>query len=100
MTHAGVPLTTYRPMPADFPEMFVLLGWDTICEHYQAHKTTVKRWMLNHGEEGLRERRRAYLEAIYAARGHKVPGIKPGARAKRYVLGRTLSAVNHRTREE
>lgn len=93
MPWGGVPKTTYRPVPGDFREAFARLGWDGILAHYRVHRDTVKRWMLDLGEDDLRQARREYLEAEYAKTGRRVGGQRPG-RAKRYVLGRTLSAVN------
>jgi hypothetical protein len=82
-----------RPMPRDFPETFARVGWDGIEAEYRAHKDTIKRWMVEFGEDELKAGRRAFLEVAYAAMGKRIPGRRPG-RAKRYVLGRTLSAVN------
>jgi hypothetical protein len=67
----------YRPIPRDFAETFVRVGWEGIEAAFRAHKTTIKRWMIAYGEAELIRRRRA-LEALYAARGHRVPGMTPG----------------------
>lgn len=90
--HAG-----YRPMPRDFAETFVRVGWDGIEAEARAHKTTIVRWIeaydaeaIAEGRPVLNQLRRTHLEAIYAARGHRVFGRKPGqSRAARYVMGRT-----------
>lgn len=102
MSHAGVPLKTYRPMPVDFPETFERVGWEGIEAECRAHKTTIKRWMLSFGEEELQRRRRAWLEARYGERGHRIGGVRPGLKTKaaRYVAGRTRSAVNPYPSEE
>ena len=75
---ATIPATTYRPMPASFPEIFARVGWDGIEAECRAHRTTIKRWMLNFGEAELIRRRREYLQAQYAARGHRIGGVRPG----------------------
>ncbi|WP_375249529.1 hypothetical protein [Sphingomonas sp.] len=80
-------------MPADFPEAFARVGWEGIEDEMRAHKDTIKRWMIDHGEEQLQQARRAYLEAKYAAQGKRVGGIRPGrklGKRARYVMGRTL----------
>lgn len=56
-------------MPIDFPQMFVLLGWEAIEDHYQTNQRAVRRWMVQAGEEDLIARRRGYVRKIYAARG-------------------------------
>ena len=57
-------------MPADFPEMFVRLGWEAIEEHYQTNQRAVRRWMRHAGgEEEMIARRRGYMRKLYAARG-------------------------------
>lgn len=84
----------YRPIPRDFTETFARVGWEGIEAEYRAHKTTVKRWMVELGEDMLRAARREWLEQYYAVHhgGKQIPGRRPG-RAKRYVLGRTLAKV-------
>lgn len=69
-------------MPIDFPEMFVLLGWEAIEDHYQASQRAVRRWMRQVGELDLIARRRGYLRKVYAARGCATAGgRKPGSKA-------------------
>jgi hypothetical protein len=34
----------YRPVPKDFPETFVEVGWRGIEKEYRAHAKTIKRW--------------------------------------------------------
>ena len=70
-----------RPMPPDFPDMFVRLGWDAIEDHYDTGQTVVKRWMREAGEQLLIELRRGYVRKQHAARGFRsVMGRKPGAK--------------------
>lgn len=85
----------YRPIPRDFIETFARVGWEGIEAEYRAHKTTIKRWMVELGEEMLRAARREWLERHYAVHhgGKRIPGARPGM-ARRYVLGRTLVAVS------
>jgi hypothetical protein len=93
-------------MPADFPETFARVGWDAIESECRAHKTTIKRWMIEYGEVELQQMRRDFLIAKKAALGHRIGGVAPGKRigqkywsdgdrkrGKRYVMGRTLTAV-------
>jgi hypothetical protein len=66
-------------MPADFPDMFVLLGWEAIEDHYTAGQRAIKRWLRQCGEEDILTRRRSYLRKLYASRGLAgIPGRKPG----------------------
>ncbi|WP_277968189.1 hypothetical protein [Sphingomonas echinoides] len=68
-------------MPADFPEMFVLLGHKTIEYHYCAGIGTIKRWMREYGEADLIQVRRGYLRKLYASKGSRTAaGSKPGVR--------------------
>jgi len=80
----------YRPMPADFPKLFVELGWGGVGAALFAHRRSVTRWLEQAGAEDLRQKRREFLEQRYAETGRRVPGAKPGrSRAARYVLGLT-----------
>ncbi len=68
-------------MPADFPDVFVRLGWEEIEEHYDTGQTVVKRWMRLVGEQRLIELRRAYLRKVRAANGiRNICGRKPGSK--------------------
>ena len=68
-----------RPMPQDFPDMFVRLGWEAIEDHYDTGQTVVKRWMREFGEFRLIELRRAYMRKVRAAQGiATITGVKPG----------------------
>lgn len=68
-------------MPADFPEMFVLLGHKTVEDYYSTAWRPVKRWMQQYGEERLIQLRRAYLRKLAAARGRSTStGRHPGVR--------------------
>lgn len=85
----------YRPMPNDFAETFIRVGWDGIEAETRAHKTTIVRWIhihdaaaLRDGKPVLNQLRRQFLEAQYAAQGKRVGGRRPGmSNAARYVMG-------------
>lgn len=51
----------YRPVPPDFPQTFVRLGWGKMEKHYRAHARTIKRWLTICGEDGLQQQRRDYV---------------------------------------
>jgi hypothetical protein len=90
MTWAGLPTRPRRPMPRDFPDTFARVGWDGIEAEMRAHKDTIRRWMIDYGQEELIRMRREYLEQKYAAEGRKIGGVRPGRKlsaASRYVLG-------------
>lgn len=53
----------YRPVPADFVEVFTRLGWSLVGEHYNAHWRTIKRWIAICGKPGLTKARRDYVKA-------------------------------------
>jgi hypothetical protein len=41
----------YRPVPADFDETFIRVGWTSICEELNAGWVTVTKWMkIRNGE--------------------------------------------------
>lgn len=71
-----------RPMPADFPEMFVLLGHKVVEDYYGTSWRVVKRWMRQTlGEAELIGLRRGYLRKVAAAKGLPMAvGCKPGRR--------------------
>lgn len=53
----------YRPVPADFVEVFVRVGWSGIERHYRAHWQTIRRWHIICGGEALSAARRDYVKA-------------------------------------
>lgn len=74
----------YRPCPDDFREVFLRLGQSlAIIEHYRTNYRCIRRWIDECGGEDLRAER------------YRVSGGfgRPSKRSKRYVLGRTLTAV-------
>lgn len=81
-----------RPVPRDFAEMFVRLGWGRgITEHYGCNDRSITRWIEECGGDKLRAKRSAvtgqpftrrrskyptYAEAVAAiVRGEEVPAI-------------------------
>lgn len=76
----------YRPCPSDFRETFLELGWDGIDEHYHTNWRVIRRWIEEAGGEKLRAERRELSGGT----------ARPTLRAKRFVLGRTLTAVKPR----
>lgn len=98
----------YRDVPTDFVERWCRVGWDGARDEFGAHNATIQKWITAHdlraeidGTPMLHELRRQWLERHYEEHhpGKKIRGRKPG-RAKRYVQGRTLSAVIVRSGEE
>jgi hypothetical protein len=73
----------YRPVPADFRETYLRMGWDGIEEHYGANYRCIARWIEESGGDALRAERAALSGGF----------VRPRQRSKRYVLGRTLTAV-------
>ena len=74
----------YRPCPSDFREVFLQLGQSkAIEEHYRTNWRVVIRWINECGGDELRAER------------CKISGgpARPNQRSKRYMLGRTLTAV-------
>jgi hypothetical protein len=69
------------------------MGWDGIADHYRTNWRVIRRWIEECGGEALREER-AQLSG-YRTR----PDIRSG-RAKRYVLGLKLTAVQRKAGEE
>ena len=61
----------YRPVPQDFDEMFIRLGWSSICDHYACGWMTVTKWMAIRGRDRLREARAAYVREHGPARSPK-----------------------------
>ena len=79
------------PCPPDFREVYLRLGQDrAIEEYYRCNWRCIVRWIEEAGGEALRAERRAI-------------SVEPRGRPdgqKRYVLGRTLTAVNGRKKGE
>lgn len=74
----------YRPVPADFREVFLRLGQDkAIEEHYRTNWRVIIRWIGECGGDELRAERAAITGSP----------LKPHRRSARYVMGRTLTAV-------
>jgi hypothetical protein len=75
----------YRPAPEDFRDVFLRLGQSKdIEEHYRTNWRVIIRWIDECGGEQLRQDRAAITGNV----------MHPDRRrAKRYVLGRTLTAV-------
>jgi hypothetical protein len=80
----------YRPCPADFRDRFIEMGWDGIEDHYRTNWRVIRRWIEQCGGDELRARRRE------VSGGTERPSLRAESRAKRYVLGRTLSSVKSR----
>jgi hypothetical protein len=72
--------TLYRPVPRDFEETFVRIGWGEIESHYRAHAKTIAKWLEVCGRDRLRAARAAYV------REH---GVARNPVRMNYVMGRT-----------
>lgn len=81
----------YRPKPDDFRATYIAMGWDGIEDHYGTNWRVIRRWIDEEGREQLAADRAAHVRAGLAERR---------ARRSRYVMGRTLTAVQPRTRTE
>jgi len=77
----------YRLKPADFRATYILIGWDGITDHYNTNWRVIRRWIEEEGREELIAARAAYVEE---------QRVKVRSRRKRYVMGRTLTAVKPR----
>lgn len=83
----------YRPLPADFRERFLELGQGKeIEEHYRTNWRVVRRWIEEAGGDALRKER-------YRLSGGFARPNKRGDKAKRYVMGKTLTAVRPKGRK-
>lgn len=81
----------YRPCPPDFRDRYIELGQGKeIEDHYRTNWRVIRRWIEEAGGDALRLDR------------YKVSGgfARPGKRTKRYVLGRTMTAVKPGKRKE
>lgn len=77
----------YRPAPSDFRETYLRLGQDkAIEEHYRTNWRCIIRWIDECGGDDLRAERAAVTGRP----------SRPERRSKRYVLGKTLTAVGNR----
>lgn len=52
----------YRPLPADFAEVYVKMGWDGIDEHYGTNWRVIRRWIEIAGRDKLIAARAAHVE--------------------------------------
>ena len=73
----------YRPKPPDFRDVYLRMGWDGITDHYRTNWRVIRRWIDEEGREELAAARRA---AVLQKNDQE-----RRERARRYVLGRTLS---------
>lgn len=58
----------YRPVPNDFRETYVRMGWDGIEDHYGTNWRVIRRWIEIEGRAGLIQERAAYVEEQRAER--------------------------------
>jgi hypothetical protein len=58
----------YRPVPQDFRERYVEMGWDGIDEHYGTNWRVIRRWIEIVGRASLIRDRADYVEEQRAAR--------------------------------
>lgn len=91
----------YRPVPRDFDEVFVRVGWSSICEDYGAGWKTVTKWLalrnddlLAHGKATLQEQRAEFVRRYGPALSPKrIAEARPRTNAANYVLGRRRRSV-------
>lgn len=57
----GKPSRMYRPVPRNFRETFIRVGWAGIEQEMHAHARSIKRWMEIVGREALIEARADYV---------------------------------------
>lgn len=51
----------YRPVPPDFFEVYVQMGWDGLDEYYRTNWRVIRRWITLVGREKLRKARNAHV---------------------------------------
>jgi hypothetical protein len=86
----------YRPVPRDFDEVFVRVGWTSVCEDYGAGWKTVVKWLeirntarLRDGLLTLQDARSEWVRHTGPALSPKrIAEARPRSRAANYVLGR------------
>lgn len=61
----------YRPVPRDFRETYIRMGWDGIDEHYGTNWRVIRRWIEIVGRAALIAARAAYVEEQRALRRDK-----------------------------
>ena len=55
-------LKPYRPVPADFEQVYATMGWDGIEDHYGTNWRVIRRWVVLTGRDRLAKIRAAYVE--------------------------------------
>lgn len=78
-----------RPIPRDFREMYLAMGWDGIEDHYRTNWRVIRRWIQEAGGDELRAARKAVVRAQGLRALHPVP--VEASRRRRYVMGQTLT---------
>lgn len=71
MAALGLPdggVRPYRPMPADFRETYIRMGWDGIDEHYRTNWRVIRRWLELVGRKSVIEARAAFVAEQRTAR--------------------------------
>lgn len=77
----------YRPCPADFRAVFLVMGQSKeIEEHYRTNWRVIRRWIEEAGGDALRAERYA------VSGGFARPNKRTESRAARYVMGKRLGA--------
>jgi hypothetical protein len=86
----------YRPVPRDFDETFIRVGWSAIEAETQAHAKTIAKWLALRNSERqamnlptLQDARRDFVLFNGPALSPKrIAESRPRSNAARYVLGR------------
>lgn len=87
----------YRAAPHDFREQYIRHGFSKELEDaLRCNYRQIRRWIEECGGEELRRARAEHCGSANWKSGY----ARHGRRSKRYVLGRTLTAVTGREGEE
>lgn len=89
-------MTARRPLPDDFEQTYLAMGWDGLQYHYGTMNRTIKRWIEEAGGDELRARRAA---AVNARRNKKsVKATQPVATIVCDVEPELIKAAAHHLR--
>lgn len=69
----------YRPVPADFRDAYIRMGWDGIDEFFGTNWRVIRRWIELVGRDELIAARAAYVEeqrAIRRERRNRLTAVK------------------------
>lgn len=79
-----------RPLPRDFRERYLEMGWDGIEDHYRTNWRVIRRWIAEAGGDELKAARAEVVRQNGPKALHTAASCPADRSRRRYVMGQTL----------